>query len=278
MTRDVEVYIKKGTQPEYRLSGQLSEGCHVLTADIAGPQITPTYQTYSGVDGAKLENITFGQNTFTLDVLITGRRKSEFRLLRDEFFRHFYGRSAIQVRTSLEPAKAMYVVPKPIEVKPEKGFTGAVFSLQLDVLAGYRHTPFKSNELAGNADKLQFGMNLDLENLPIYAFKKNKFTVFNPSDVTIDPYVQHHDLNVVVKGVGSKFKVHNKTNETSVTINQSLKKGQSFTLNGIRSAIDGNSNIETDYGHIVLNKGDNDIEITGLSDVDVTFSFPFLYF
>ncbi|MCM0601514.1 phage tail domain-containing protein, partial [Periweissella ghanensis] len=192
--RDVEVYIKKRGQAEFALSSVVSKDFHVLTAYMNSPQITPSYETMAGSDGGRLTNIVFNQTTFTIECFINGRQKSDFRLMRDEVYRHFYSREAVQVRTSLEPSKAVYVVPKPVDIISEKGYSGVAFNLQFDVLEGYRHTPYRSDELSTNQSKLQYGMGLDIENLPIYNFKANDFVVNNPSDMAIDPYIHRHDL------------------------------------------------------------------------------------
>ncbi len=266
---DVEIYIKKRGQPEYALSSVMGENFHVLQAYMGSPQITPTYDTMVGSDGVRLSNIAFGQTTLTIVCFIKGKQKSDFRLMRDDVYKQFYGREAIQVRSSLEPAKAMYVVPKPIEILPENGFAGVNFAFQLDVLEGYRHTPFLSNQLTANKDKLQYGMNLDLDNLPSYTFKTNEFVVYNPSDLAIDPYIQRHELKWTLTGSGKDVQVNNDTNKTSFSIPGSFNP---FTLDGVVGSQ------KTDFGHIVLEKGNNVIRVTGLSNPTVTVSFPFIYF
>ncbi|WP_419154091.1 phage tail domain-containing protein [Weissella viridescens] len=269
--RDVELYIKKRNQAEYTLSSVMSQGFKVLTVNISGPQITPSYEMPAGSDGSRLTNISFGQSVITVECLIRGRRKSEFRLIRDEFYRQFYGREAIQIRSSLEPGKAFYGVPKSVELVPEKGYAGLAFNLQFDVLKGYRHTPFKSDELVDNISKIQFGMNLDIDKLPNYTFKTNSFTVFNPSDVAIDPYIHRHDLKWTIKGKSTgEIKVKNMTNGTSFSIKKPLNG--TFTLDGIIGSSD------TDFGHVVLDKGNNVIQVTGLNETNIVVSFPFLYF
>jgi hypothetical protein len=276
--RDVEVYIKKGSQPEIALSSVMDSNFHVLTSDVSSPQINTTYQTMSGSDGGRFENATFQMSTVTMECLILGHTRSESRLIKAEVYRHFYSRNPVQVRTSLEPAKAMYVMPRPTDIKFEHGYAAASFTMMFDVLEGYRHTPFRSNEISKHLDKLQYGINLDVEKLPDYSFNTDKFWVLNPSDIPIDPYAQHHSLVIDIEGVGRDFKITNTTNNTSITVNETLLKGQAYRLDGIQSSIGTKTDLKTDWGHIVLERGNNNIVITGLKDVKATFSFPFLYF
>ena len=276
--RDVEVYIKKGNRPEVALSKVMDSNFHVLTSDVSSPQINTTYQTMSGSDGVRFENATFQLSTLTMECLILGHTRNQSRLIKAEVYRQFYSRTPVQLRTSLEPAKAMYVMPRPSDIRFENGYAAASFTMIFDVLEGYRHTPFRSDEIAKHLDKLQYGMNLDVENLPTYSFSADKFKVFNPSDITVDPYAQHHSLVISVEGVGRDFKITNTTNKTSITVNETLDKGQVYKLDGIQSSIGTKTNLKTDWGHIVLERGDNNIEITGLNGVKATFSFPFLYF
>ncbi|WP_375378389.1 hypothetical protein [Weissella confusa] len=82
---------------------------------------------------------------------------------------------------------------------------------------------------------------------------------------------------ITVKGSGA-FTLTNQTNGTSIKLNQAMGSGDTFVLNGVIPTLNGSTDADTDFGHIELERGDNDIRLSGLSSANVTFSFPFLYF
>ncbi|MCF2624544.1 phage tail family protein, partial [Ligilactobacillus salivarius] len=60
--------------------------------------------------------------------------------------------------------------------------------------------------------------------------------------------------------------------------NKSSNGSETILLDGISTTVNGNpATVNTDYGHIVLNTGWNDIVVSGTNSNDITFSFPFIY-
>ncbi len=95
---------------------------------------------------------------------------------------------------------------------------------------------------------------------------------------TIDPVEQRHDLKITIKHNGGKFTVKNTTTNTSWTYNQNLSGNDTLLLKGRRTFKNNNpDSANTDYGYITLAPGKNDFEVTGADDLEITFSFPFMY-
>ena len=81
-----------------------------------------------------------------------------------------------------------------------------------------------------------------------------------------------------MKHNGGKFTVKNKTTNTSWTYNKNLGSGDTLILNGINTyKNDELDSTNTDYGYLTLKPGINNIEVSGASDLDITFSFPYMY-
>lgn len=273
-----ELYIKKeGT--EYRLN-EVMPSAHLLEMHIGSPEPIADMYAMRTRDGARLDDLTFGPQRIVAKILLAGDSMEHFYLLRNELMRLFYHRGLVRIRSSDEPAKSAYVLANPTDVTPFDMTSTSVIDLEFQNVMGYRVTPFDSTELIQNMDKLQFGMNLELDNLPKYTFNSSAIKVFNPSDVAIDPYVHKHDLRLVLKGVSTtnSFTIKNETTNTAITINSQLKQGDEFVLNQVLATINGNANLKTDFGHISLAKGWNDIKVVGVSNVVLDVKFPFLYF
>ena len=164
----------------------------------------------------------------------------------------------------------------PTDITPILASSQGTVDLVFTNPSGMAQSLVRSDKLPDDLSSLGFGMNLPAKPLS-YVGTSNQFSIYNPSDVAIDPYVNHHDLVITVKGSGA-FTLTNQTNGTSITLNKAMANGDTFVLNGVIPTLNGSTDVDTDFGHIELERGDNDIHLSGLSNANVTFSFPFLYF
>ena len=81
-----------------------------------------------------------------------------------------------------------------------------------------------------------------------------------------------------MKHNGGKFTLKNTTTNTSWTYNKNLGGNDTVILNGINTYKNNNlDSSSTDYGYLTLKPGFNKIEVDGASDLDITFSFPFMF-
>ncbi|CAK1225704.1 hypothetical protein R54839_PPFHFPJH_00182 [Fructobacillus fructosus] len=274
-----DLFVMKKGHDEINLTARLP-AVDLLEVNTGAPQLNPTYTGIAGSDGQLLQSVAFNSSTFTVSLLIKGNNRSDFNLIKAELQKELYARVPIRLRSSFEPAKAVWVVANPTDITPLANSDTGTVNLAFTVISGLRMTPFRSDELADNQELLSVGMGFpDMDNLPNYHFTSEEFDVFNPSDIEIDPYIQHHDLVIKLSGNTSGFKVENQTNGTSFTVNGQVNKDDKLVMDGITLFKNGEAgNVLTDFGHLVLAKGNNHIKLTGLADSDVTFSFPFLYF
>lgn len=164
----------------------------------------------------------------------------------------------------------------PTDITPIQASSQGMVDLVFTNPSGMAQSLVRSDKLPDDLSSLGFGMNLPARPLS-YVGTSNQFNIYNPSDVAIDPYVNHHDLVITVKGSGA-FTLTNQTNGTSIKLNKAMGSGDTFVLNGVVPTLNGLTDVDTDFGHIELERGDNNIRLSGLSNANVTFSFPFLYF
>ena len=126
-------------------------------------------------------------------------------------------------------------------------------------------------------------MTTGLMNIPTGAQLKyhftndNAFDVYNPSDKVINPYLQNDKLTIKLSFNGSNFTLTNTTNGSNWSYNKSSQGKDTFLINGVESSLNGNPcTKDTNYGHIILEKGTNHFTTNGTSN-DIIFSFPFVY-
>jgi hypothetical protein len=272
-----KLYVQRDGEEEFDLTEYLPT-VKFLNLQNSAPAITGSWLSIEGSDGQRLQSTSFAASTVTISLFMRTKNMAEYRIVKNELQRIFYARTLIRLRSSYDPGRVFWVQATPSDITPIEGSSQSLVDLSFTNPSGFSQSLVRSDELPEKLSKLGFGMNIPTNKVLNYHWNQSSLNVFNPSDVGIDPYIQHHDLKIRVKGTGNNFVINNKTNNTSIKVEQALSGSDVFLLDGVLPYLNNNADVATDYGHIELAKGDNDIEITGLNNIDVTFSFPFLYF
>lgn len=278
------IKLKIGSGDEFNLADKVP-GLSYLGQDDASssPQFTNNYQDSTGRDGSIFVGQTFAKRTFNERFLLETRTWTDFQLAKHALYRIFATRRLIRVRTDVNSAKVYFGYPTPFDITPgSPGANYANFTIPFDVPAGYRYSLYRSDSPYTFKQKgWQFGMNLPLHpGNNGYHFTDSKFKVYNASDIDVDPYLQCHDLEMLIKFSGSSLQVANKTTNTSWKYNVPSDGNHQIIWKGkeLSTYLDGNQvNNNTDFGYIKLATGWNEIECTGANSIDITFSFPFIY-
>lgn len=272
-----KLYVQKNNEPEFeihdRIDGILSMGITKIA-----PQVTPQAQQIVGTDGEIVYSNFYGPSTVKLKVYLDGHDVYDYKLLVSELYRMFYARNLIRIRDEVEPNIVYYVIAKPANITTIN-FTQGSAEIEFINPKGFRYSIKNSDELVGT--DYQFGMNAtnndDTHGTIEYHFNNNNFWIYNDSDVTIDPYINRHELKVTMHCDG-KPTIKNNTTNTSIAINNQIKHSDEFILNGVDSFLNGQPyGINTDLGYLTLAKGWNNVEIDGANNLDIIFSFPFIY-
>ncbi|MCS6142243.1 phage tail family protein [Latilactobacillus curvatus] len=255
------------------------DGLHFLDLRVDAPQTRTNLQSNDYQDGSRQQGpILFGARTVAADFYFEANDLHDFELATQEIWRRLYSRNLIELRWSRMPGIKMAVIAKPFE-QTRLNWGDMKFTVEFDMPSGYRQSLVKSDQLQFIYDEelSQIGMNLPNGEDLHYRFKQTRFKVYNPSDVVIDPYWQKHDLDIIIKGQGTPT-MTNLTNNYGIVLNRALTANDTLIWHGVHPLLNGAScERATNHGHLQLEKGWNDISITGLSNIDVTFSFPFLY-
>lgn len=271
-----KLYLMYPGQKEFDLNVRLPS-VRLLDLKSSAPAIVGNWLTVPGSDGQRLQSTTFGATTVTASVFIDAKNMADFRIVKRQLQSMLYNRTLIRLRSSFEPDKVYWVQANPSEITPIQASSQSLVDLVFTNPSGMAQSVIRSDQLPAQIDQMGFGLNVPTNDLN-YHFNASTFNVENISDVTIDPYVQHHDLKITIKGIGASFTLKNETNGTSITVKGSMKSGDVFVINGVTSYLNGKNDVETDYGYIKLDKGTNQFKLSGLTNIDIVFSFPFLYF
>lgn len=241
------------------------------------PAFTNNYQDEVTKDGSRFTGATFSKLIFTANFLLRSRDYYDQKLLRHEIYQLFGDRELCRFRTDIDLQKVMYGRPTSFDIKfVNDGSDDSLFSIQFEIPSGYKYSLVRSDEI--DVDHTSFGMNFKLNEKPVYQQAANHFKIYNPSDIAIDPYYQRHDLMLLIKFSGSSYQITNNTNGTNYQYNRAIQSSDSLVLNGLSTTLNGNpASQNTNFGYIKLEKGWNDITVSGATSHETTFSFPFIY-
>lgn len=248
--------------------------------DTESPVLTNTYLDNTGTDGSTIAYSSFDKNTVSAKFWLHFGDWYDFKLVVHEVYRLFMTKQLIRIRTDAEPAIVKYVRTMPFEITPiEDGAHDALFTIPFDNPSGYKYSLARSNNLyTYDAELWQLGMNLPNGEDLNYHFTTTSFRVYNASDIAIDPYYQRHDLQIICKFSGNSLKLTNTTNGTEWEYQKAATKTDAIVKDGIHTTLNGEpASGNTDFCDIILDPGWNDISATGATDIDITFSFPFIY-
>lgn len=242
------------------------------------PSILNNYRDDTELDGQLWNYSRYGQTTITAKFLLQFYDRRDFKMSKHEIYRMFAQKGIYRIRTGVEPDIVRYCRASSFEIKSEfEDVNYCTFEIPFENPSGMRFSKLHTDEMK-DEDFLDMNMNID-GNTPSYHLRgKNKFTIYNDSDIVIDPVTQHHDLKIIMKHNGGKFTLRNETTNTSWTYNKSLAGSDTLILQGRKVEKNNNfDSINTDYGYITLAPGPNQFIVTGADDLDITFSFPFMY-
>ena len=128
----------------------------------------------------------------------------------------------------------------------------------------------------GTTQDTVYGFGNNLKQKPQYTFSTSKFTVYNGSNVLIDPERRGHPFKMTLNGSSNgNLKITNKTTGDFVHGTSDLKFNGSFVIDGVNPELNGEGcllDLTKDDNVITLQIGDNDFEVENFTG---TVSFDF---
>lgn len=277
--KDLWCKIKIGNQQEIDCN-DITTNLHFLELDTS-PMFSNTYTDIKGVDGSLYNSSQFNKSIVNLKFVTYFKNWNDFDLAKHDIYRTFMTRDVIRVRCNTSPCKVYYCRAGQFNIQIKKvGQCGAVFTIPLDNPSGMAYSLVNSDEFSDSSeiDNWSYGMNIPTDIPLIYHFTNNSFSVYNPSDKRINPYLNGDKLTISIKFNGSHFNLKNHTNGTNWSYNKASNGNDTILLNGVNSSLNNQPcSKDTNFGHIELDQGWNDFTVDGAVSLDVTFSFPFVY-
>lgn len=222
-------------------------------------------------DGSRLMSTTYDSRQLSIKLQYSGKSETDAMLAFESAQRFFVAREPYWI-TFANWQNRMYYGTATMSAPTysnEKDWTCEVTFTDLMGLSRSIGTSLSSTED-------MWGVNDNIPNngdYPSYSFSSNSFSVYNLSDVLIDPERRGHPFKMICKGSsGGNFKVTNKT--TGDEIYKKSAFNGTFVLNGVNPELDGTGCLlDTDCGIITLQIGKNDFEVENFTGT-ISFDFP----
>ncbi|MDF2605897.1 MAG: p16 [Bacillales bacterium] len=235
-----------------------TNGIEVLKLEI--DEISPRHTTevFEGLDGHIDIDTTYDGRTMRVSFFMDNYSESKSQL-----FDLINGKKYFYIIDELEPDKR-YKVKAASKPKTER--IGQSAKVEVELIS---NSPFAESVKTTKESLYLSGT---------YTHSTNTFSIYNGSDIEIDPRVL--PLLIEFNGPATNLKITNNTNGDEWLYNGSVTTGNTVKLDGIRSLINETSILGyTNKKLIRLDKGWNNFEVSGTTGAfTISFDFRFYYF
>ncbi|RIO25452.1 phage tail domain-containing protein [Staphylococcus saprophyticus] len=252
-----------------------------LDFDEEGVEVQVNSQEMKGRDGVGLLGpATFGPYNLILRFFYTGQDTKDYNLLKQRLRALIFRRDPYFIVHSDMPGKKYAVYPTEVGIE-DIGTRYGTFEMQFVVYKGYSESLLNTSQFSlDKADKWQFeGGHLSDSNIK-YKHTASSFKIYNGSTDAINPTLGYEMLIKINADAPNGFKLTNHTTGDVFEYKKAIKKNSQLIIDGVHPLINNKRvGVDTNWGWINLDKGFNDIEITGknLGTTTVEFIFNFVY-
>lgn len=251
-------------------------------------QINTNTTEINGVDGVLAGASNFAPFDLELNFIFSGVDIKDYHLFKSKLRSTVYQREPYYVWHSDMPGKKYAVLPSVTEIEDLYSRNGKV-TLKFSVFKGYSESLKETDQFSLSSGDWQFEAGVLSDDEIKYTHDTTAFKIYNGSSDTINPLLRHQFKLLVNIDAPNGFKIKNKTTskklndgtETDVfEYKKGIKKSQQLVINGVHPFIDNKRvGIDTNWQWLTLDKGFNEIEITGknISNVQTQWVFPFIY-
>lgn len=235
--------------------------------------------TMKGVDGELPSVASFSPFNLVVKFGLDGIDEKDINLMEQILRNLFYRRKPYYVVTSDNPGRK-YLVNNP-DMNPDyTDFSATRFEMTFSVKKGYSESLKDTDEFSLSSGDWQFEGGLLSDDEIKYKHDTTSFKIYNGSSDAINPLLRHKFKLLINIDAPKGFKVTNKTTGDVFEYKKAIKSNQRLTINGVHPFINNKRvGIDTNWQWLTLDKGFNDIEITGenINNITTQWIFPFIY-
>ncbi|WP_069804997.1 phage tail domain-containing protein [Staphylococcus saprophyticus] len=253
----------------------------MLDFDEEGVEVQVNSQEMKGRDGVGLLGpATFGPYNLILRFFYKGQDVKDYNLLKQKLRALLFRRDPYFIVHSDMPGKKYLVYCNENSIT-DIGTRYGQFEISFVVVRGYSESLLNTSQFSlDKADSWQFeGGNLSDSNIK-YKHTASNFKIYNGSTDAINPSLGYEMKIKINVDAPNGFKLINNTTGDVFEYKKAIKKNNQLIIDGVHPLINNQRvGVDTNWGWINLDKGFNDIEITGknLGSSTVEFVFNFVY-
>ena len=271
------LFIKPPEGDEVKLSDALPDVDFL--GDDSDPVMTNTYTTDAGTDGVVYSYSQIANNVDNARFCVHFSDWYDYKMKKSAIAQFFMQKGLYRIRTDAEPGLVKFVRAGNFTIETPQMKTSADFTIPFDNPSGVKWSYAYSDELMNySSNAWQIGMNLpNGQNLHYHYVNQHRFSIYNASQITIDPR-QRYPLQIIVTGFTGQFDMVNRTTGDEIIYDRSLNSDDELVFDGLSVYKNGHlANANTNLAWIRLKPGWNDFTIYGYNPVDIRFHFRFVY-
>ncbi|WP_210146131.1 phage tail domain-containing protein [Staphylococcus sp. GDY8P46P] len=235
--------------------------------------------TIKGVDGELPSVASFSPFSLVVKFGLDGMDEKDINLMEQMLRNLFYRRKPYYVVTSDNPGKK-FLVNNP-DMNPDYAdFSATRFDMTFTVKKGYSESLKETDQFSLSSGDWQFEGGMLADDNIKYKHNTTNFKIYNGSSDVINPLLRHKFKLLINVDAPNGFKIKNKTTGDVFEYKKSIKSNQRLTISGVHPFVnDKRVGIDTNWQWLTLDKGFNNIEITGenIGNVQTQWVFPFIY-
>ena len=233
----------------------------------------------NGTDGVLMGPTTFGPFNLVLNFSFKGLDTKDLKLYKQKIRNILYQREPYYVWHSDAPGKKYAVY---CDSNDNENLTNsfATFKVTFVVFKGYSESLKDTTQFSLSSGEWQFEAGVLSDNEIKYKHTTTSFKIYNGSTDAINPTLGYEMLIKINADAPNGFKLTNHTTGDVFEYKKAIKKNSQLIIDGVHPLINNKRvGVDTNWGWINLDKGFNDIEITGknLGSTTVEFIFNFVY-
>lgn len=244
-----------------------------------GVEVKANTVEMNGTDGVLVGPSSFGPFNLILNFSFKGQDTKDLRLIKQKLRGLLFRREPYYVWHSDLPGKK-YAVYCTEDGNESLTNSFATFAVTFVVFKGYSESLKETDQFSLSSGDWQFeGGVLAYEDIK-YKHDTTSFNIYNGSSDVINPLLRHKFKLLINIDAPKGFKIINKTTGDVFEYKKAIKNNQRITINGVHPFINNKRvGIDTNWQWLTLDKGFNEIEITGenIGNVQTHWVFPFVY-
>lgn len=257
----------------YDVPGLENIFCYQSDIERANPVVN--MQKFTNQNGQIIANASYDPRNITLHFFAKVKGEASSELVANQLESFFASYGAYWLVLGNKPFKKYQVKASQAKIINE-GTTFLLMDFTFQDIEGLAQSVLSSIDLSKDLGHMGLGMGITDTSQMAFSYSSTKFSIYNPSDIAIDPLFHKHPFIITLKGSGTPT-ITNKTTGDVFKLTKAMSG--TLTIQLVNPYLNGTPvGINSNHGIIKLKPGKNDFQIDGMANgFSISFDFPFYY-